>query len=579
MAKGETSPLLGTKHTQYKSSNSDNAIGSSSSSSSSSKDIDAITIMTSNPPSIKVVVSETNENPSAGMDDVYKRRLHGANIYAIFAGIYVAVVLASLDNSIVATIYPQIGTEFKRSNEIIWIATSYMLSFTALQPLYGRISDVFGRKTALLFATIVFFIGSFLCGAASNLWILVIARAIAGVGGGGINCMTTVINADLVPIRERGKFQSYGNIAFTVGSILGAPLGGLLNDTLGWRSCFYINLPFLLITIFIASKLLTNYNLEENTNETFRERLNRIDYAGAITVVVAVICFLVATSLGGNIKPWSDPIVLGCFAGAFVFTVLFCVVEAKFALHPLMPWQIISSRTPFACSMVNLWCLMATNAVIYITPLYFQALLGLSPSLAGIYFTPKIIFVCIGSVYSGQYMSRVGEFRKITIAAAILSMIAMFGYTSWTPQTSKVFMLVCLAADGLAMGIVITAVLIGLHSCVKHSEMATITSMSYLFRSVGGVVGVSLTSAIFQAIVKNVLVKKITGPNADLYIEIARKSMTEVRNLLPADILDDVLDSYQIALRYTYAACAVMSCLTLLSSLFIQGGDLSSRRK
>ncbi|RCI04511.1 hypothetical protein CU098_010826 [Rhizopus stolonifer] len=390
--------------------------------------------------------------------------------------------------------------------------------------------------------------------------------------------MTTVINADLVPIRERGKFQSYGNIAFTVGSILGAPLGGFLTDTLGWRSCFYLNLPFLLITIYVASKLMTNYNLEENTTETIRERLNRIDYAGATTVVIAVICFLVATSLGGNIKPWSDPIVLGFFAGAILFTLLFCVIEAKFALHPLMPWHIITSRTPFACAMVNLWCLMATSAVIYITPLFFQALLGLSPSLAGIYFTPKVIFVCIGSIYAGQYMSRTGEFRKITIAAAILSMIAMFGYTSWTPETNKLFMFVCLAADGLAMGIVITAILIGLHSCVAHSEMATITSMSYLFRSVGGVIGVSLTSAIFQGVVKHILVQQIKGPDAELYIEIARKSMTEVRNLLPPDILDVVLDSYQVALRYTYASCAIMSCLTLFSSLLIQGGDLHTRK-
>ncbi|RCI04512.1 hypothetical protein CU098_012016 [Rhizopus stolonifer] len=177
MAQNESSPLLDGSQANYKSGNS----------SINSNEAEVVTVLTSNPPSIKVVVSKDSDNPSVEMDDIYKKRLHGANIYAIFAGIYVAVVLASLDNSIVATIYPQIGTEFKRSNEIIWIATSYMLSFTALQPLYGRISDVFGRKSALLFATTVFFLGSFLCGAANSLWVLVIARAIAGVGGGGIN--------------------------------------------------------------------------------------------------------------------------------------------------------------------------------------------------------------------------------------------------------------------------------------------------------------------------------------------------------------------------------------------------------
>lgn len=252
--------------------------------------------------------------------------------------------------------------------------------------------------------------------------------------------------------------------------MLGAPLGGFINDTVGWRFCFYINLPLLILTIFVSLKLLTNYNLEENiSGESFRDRLKRIDYLGAITVVSAVICFLVATSLGGNIKPWSDPIVLGCFTGAILFAVLFCIVEAKFALHPLMPWNIISSRTPLACSMTNLWCVMATTALIYITPLYFQALLGYSPSVSGLYVLPKIISVSVGSVFAGMYMSRTGEYRKFTIFISLVALCSMIGYTTWTPSTSKIFTCLCLTGDGLAMGVIITTTLIAMHSCVDHS--------------------------------------------------------------------------------------------------------------
>lgn len=158
-----------------------------------------------------------------------------------------------------------------------------------------------------------------------------------------------------------------------MGSVLGAPLGGFITDAFGWRLCFYINLPLLIITIYVATKLLTNYNLDEKaSDDTLSQRLKKIDYAGATTVVLAVVSFLMATSLGGNIKPWSDPIVLACFASSIVLSILFCIIEAKFALHPLMPWNIISSRTPLACSATNLWCLMATTALIYITPLYYQ---------------------------------------------------------------------------------------------------------------------------------------------------------------------------------------------------------------
>ncbi|KAG2197122.1 hypothetical protein INT47_004187 [Mucor saturninus] len=506
----------------------------------------------SNAPSLSSVVSTSGEiDTTKANDALLKKRLNGASIYAVFSGIWIAVILSSLDSSIVATIYPQID---------------------------GRISDVFGRKSSMLFASSVFFIGSLLCGAATNLWALVIARAIAGIGGGGINCLTTVITADLVPLRERGKFQGYGNIAYAVGSVLGAPLGGFITDSLGWRFCFFINLPLLVVTIYVATKLLTNYNLEENTSgETLSERLKKIDYAGAITIVSAVICFLMATSLGGNIMPWSAPIVLGCFASAVVLAIAFCIIEAKYAIHPLMPWDIISSRTPLACSSANLWCVMATTSLIYVTPLFYQALLGYSPSTAGVYIMPKVASVSFGSVMSGIYMSKTGEYRKITIVGSLMAFISMAGYSMWTPSTPYYFQFFCLLIDGLSLGVIITTTLIAMHSCVDPSEIATITSMSYLFRSIGGVVGISLTSAIFQGVVKQILQEKITGPDAALYIEIARKSMTEVRELLPEDVLTIVLDAYQVGLRYTFTACAGLAGLSFFSTFFIESFDLSRR--
>lgn len=255
-----------------------------------------------------------------------------------------------------------------------------------------------------------------------------------------------------------------------MGSVLGAPLGGFITDTLGWRYCFYINLPLLLVTIYVSTNLFTNYNLEENpTVETLPQRLKKIDYAGAITVVSAVIAFLMATSLGGNIMPWSSPIVLTCFAISFVLSIAFCFIEAKFASHPLMPWEIISSRTPLACSATNLWCLMATTSLVYTTPLFYQALLGYSPSLAGVYILPKVASVSFGSVMSGIYMSKTGEYRKLTTIGALMAFFSMVGYSTWTPQTIYPIQFLCLLADGLSLGIILTTTLIAMHSCVKPS--------------------------------------------------------------------------------------------------------------
>ncbi|CAO3704008.1 unnamed protein product [Rhizopus stolonifer] len=562
----ETSPLLSrTISTDYTSGNDYNRE-------------ETITILTSR--SSASSESDTPTLPPPSDDELLKKRLNGAPLYTILFGLWTAVVLSSLDSSIVAAVYPRIGTEFKKSNEIIWIATSYMLSYTALQPLYGRISDVFGRKSAVLFSSVVFFIGSLLCGMANSLWALVIARAVAGIGGGGINCMTTVIGSDLVPLRERGKIQGYGNIAYAVGSVVGAPLGGFLTDAFGWRSCFYINLPFLLLTLYVSTNLLTNYNLTEDQKaETISQKLKKIDYAGAITIVLAVVSFVIATSVGGNTKAWSDITVIGCLVASIVLSILFCFVEAKIAPNPIMPWSIASSRTPFACSMTCFWSMMCNTALIYLTPLYFQTVLGFSPSTTGLYSLPKAAAAPFGSVLAGIYMSRTGEYKNFAIFSNFLSIASAIAYSTWSAETPTISYITFPIFDGLSVGSLLVLVLISMHSSVGSSDMAIVTSMSYLFRSIGAVVGISASSAIFQGVVKNILVEKIQGPDAEFYIEIARKSMTEVRILLPADILAIVIDAYQVAYQYTCYACLGFSLFALISTLFIERYDLATKTK
>ncbi|KAI9260180.1 major facilitator superfamily domain-containing protein [Sporodiniella umbellata] len=455
-----------------------------------------------------------------------------------------------------------------------------MLSYTALQPLYGRISDVFGRKNSMLFATIVFFIGSAMCGASTNLWALVISRGIAGIGGGGMNTLSAVITSDLVTLRERGKYQGYANISYGLGSVIGAPLGGIITDNLGWRYCFYINLPLLIISLYVAGFLLTNYNLKEQEGEsTLLERFKKIDYLGAMTLISAVVCFLLATSMGGNSREWSDPLVYGLSITSIALGVSFCFVEKYSALNPIMPWSIISSRTPLACSLVNFFGVMCSFAMTFTTPLFFQGVLGYSPSQAGLFFIPKVVAMSCGSLSSGFWMAHTGEYRYFIRLATLMACLAMIGSCFWTPSTSFAYIIACLILDGFSSGALITTSLIAMLSCVGSSEMATITSVSYLFRSSGGVIGISATSAIFQGVLKKILSEKITGPNAEYVIDIARKSMTEVRDLLSSDTLAVVLDTYEIAVRYSFYFCLIISVLGFVSALFIQQFALHSRIK
>ncbi|KAI8090050.1 major facilitator superfamily [Halteromyces radiatus] len=453
-----------------------------------------------------------------------------------------------------------------------------MLSYTALQPLYGRLSDAFGRRTIYQFSVIVFTFGSLFCGMATNLWTLVAARTVAGIGGGGLNIMSSVVTSDLVPLRERGKYQGYANLWFGTGALLGAPLGGWLTDTVGWRVCFYLNLPPLLISLYVGTFKLTNYNIKEQemegTTTTTMDRVKKIDYAGAVLLVASILAFMVATSLGGNSRPWTDPLVVALLVVFVVLILFFIVVEKNYAELPLVPWYVITARTPLACS-VSIFCsIISSFSSTFLVPLFFQALLGYSPSESGIMFLPKVISGSMGSLYAGMHMSRTGEYRKYMIVNAGLQFVSSVCYWCWNAGTPTYLMYPVLFIDGFSIGSNITACLIALLSCVEAKDIATITSISYLFRTTGSVIGVCASQAIFQGVVKNILTKEITGPDAEEIIDIARKSMMQIRQLLPSSVLGIVLKSYEQAIQYAFFFCAVFAFIGFVCTFFVQQHSL-----
>ncbi|KAI8061714.1 major facilitator superfamily domain-containing protein [Gongronella butleri] len=528
---------------------------------------------TDTPP--QVVTQDTHDTAELQHDFAIAKKLNGVNIYTILVGLWVGVFLASLDSSIVATVYPRIGTEFHRSTEVIWVATSYMLSYAALQPLYGRLSDSFGRQTTYQFAVSIFFIGSLLCGVANNLWTLVFARTVAGIGGGGLNTVSAVITSDLVSLRERGTFQGYANIFFAAGGIIGAPLGGLLCDTIGWRFCFYLNIPILLGPLYASFFKISNYNLKEDDRRSFREKIGELDSAGAVLVAGSVLTIMTATSLGGNSREWSDPVVVALATTGIVFGIAFVFVEKYHARFPIMPYHIISQRTPFTSALVNFFTLASAMTNTFVLPLYLQVLRGYTPAHSGLFFLPRVIGGSAGSLYAGYHMRKHGEYRKFIIFCSVLLLLAGICITSWDVDTPAMLTLPVFVMDGYSQGGIITASLIAMLSCVQRQDMATMTSISYLFRTTGSVIGVSLSQAIFQGVVKTLLVEQLAGvPNADSIIDVARKSMMDVRERVPGDLLPTILDSYQVAIRYSFAFSTLLALCALVSAFFIRQHSL-----
>ncbi|KAI9266563.1 major facilitator superfamily domain-containing protein [Phascolomyces articulosus] len=500
-------------------------------------------------------------------DQIYRDRLKesGIGLGLITFCLCTGSFLAAADSTIVYTIFTQIGSEFKSSNLTAWIFTSYLLSSSALQPLYAKLSDVFGRKTILIVVNLFFFVGSAACGAAQNMLQLSIARAIAGLGGGGLMCLASVVIHDLVPTRQRGKYQSYVNMTQTVGAAIGAFLGGFINDTIGWRACFYINLPPGLFSLWVYSKRLPNYN-----TLTKGRLLDQIDIYGASILLVANTCFVIATSSGGNTREWSDPWVVTMLSISVSAFALFFTFELTWAKNPLMSPKMVKNRNVLGSCASNFFLWGTTMATGYLVPQFFMGILGYSPSSAGLWTVPRTIAVATGCWCVGRYIGATGRYKKYLMIVMAFDMLACLGMIMWGPtKDDLVFKFACMLVEGFGMGSVIVGTMISLVSDIDHEDTSSATSMIFLFRSTGFVCGSSICAAIVQASFKSFLEKNIQGPDAAKIIEFVRTSISEVWKLDP-ETQRIVLDALYLSLRRGFVYGFIMSVVAFIAIVIMK---------
>ncbi|ORX55576.1 MFS general substrate transporter [Hesseltinella vesiculosa] len=507
--------------------------------------------------------------------------LRGVNLYVILSAIWIGVALASIDGSIVANILPMIGTEFHRSNEMIWVATTYVLSFASFQPLYGRISDIFGRKSTYLFTLFLFFIGSIMCGIANDMWTLIVGRALAGIGGGGLGVMNSIITNDLIPLKDRGKYSGYANIFFTVGGIMGAPVGGFIAEAVGWRWCFFLNVPVLVAPLYIATVHMWNYNLEKEADQqeetgttTVWRQLSKIDFLGAALNLASILAFMTACSIGGNTRPWTDSVVIGLLMTWLLLTLLFLYVEKYKVALPLMPWHVITQHTVLACSAVCFFVMASNFANTYMIPIYYQALLNYTPVMCGVFVVMRLAGGTSGILFGGFYMSRTKEYRKYMIVNGVVQLVAMASICFWTVATPLWVSIPGMAIEAFASMSITSSALLAMLAYSKDKDSAVTTSISYLFRTTGGIIGLSLSQAIFQAVIKSSLEQRITDPDLQWVIDVARKSMTDVRDLVPAEMLEIVLDAYQAGIRCSFIFCMAAVIVTFAGVLCVKHRSL-----
>ena len=469
-----------------------------------------------------------------------------------------------LDTTIIATLAAPISTSFNSLSLLSWLASAYFIANAALQPLSGRLTDILSRRTGLLFSNVFFAAGNLICGLATEEWVIIVGRVVAGMGGGGLTAIATFVASDLVPLRKRGVVQGIGNICFGLGSGLGGVFGGWMNDVWGWRKAFLVQVPLL-----VVSGVIVFFTVDIPVKETSKSPLRRIDFLGAITLVCTLVLLLLGLNSGGNIVPWTHPLVLTSLPLSAVFLLLFIYIEDRVASEPIIPVRLLLNRTVASACLTNWFLNMSIFALYFYAPIFFQ-LQGLSTTQAGARLIPQSIGGASGSLGSGLIMKSTGRywwlnmgFQSIYVLA--LALICTFNLTTplWPP-------LLYFFMGGIGFGGILTVTLLALIAAVEHKNQAVITSASYAFRSTGSTIGITIASAVYQNSLKVKLWDRFGHEeHAAEIIKRIRDNFDEIHTV-PPSWREGVVDSYMESLSTVFVTATVMAVLGAIVSVFMR---------
>ncbi|TXG82625.1 MAG: DHA2 family efflux MFS transporter permease subunit [Thermomicrobiales bacterium] len=407
-------------------------------------------------------------------------------IQVILIGLMSGMLLAALDQSIVGTALPRIVSDLGGLNQLAWVVTAYLLTSTASTPLWGKISDLYGRRLIFQVTIVIFLIGSALCGLAMSMPQLIIFRAIQGVGGGGLMAIAFAIIGDVIPARERGRYTGYFGAVWGFSSLAGPLLGGWITDNLSWRWIFYINLPIGILALVVTSIVLKMPVIKRDA---------KIDYLGAATIVGAVTSLLLYLNWAGEHFGWRDPSALALVAVAIVLTVAFIFAEQR-AVEPIIPLRLF--KNPIF-SVGNAFGFLIGFAIfggaIYL-PLYLQTVKGMSPTESGLAMLPMVAGMFSMSIVSGQLITRTGKYKIYPIIGSVILIAALFLLSTLQVDTpywhTAIFALMFGTGLGLAMMTIVTPV----QNSVDPRDMGVATSATTFSRSLGGAIGAALFGAI-----------------------------------------------------------------------------------
>ena len=502
--------------------------------------------------------TDQTENPTPDVAPVEENpRL----VRLVFAGVMLGMFLAALDQTIVSTALPTIVSDLGGANHLSWVVTAYLLASTATTPLWGKLGDLFGRKTVFQICIVIFLAGSALCGVAQNMTELIGFRAFQGIGGGGLMVLAMAVIGDVVPPRDRGRYQGVVGAVFGVSSVLGPLLGGFLVDNLSWRWVFYVNLPVGAVALAVIAVALKSKSPETRP---------RIDYLGTALLAAASTCLVLIASLGGTTWSWNSGQVWSCGIGAVLLLLGFVLVEQRVS-EPVLPLRLFRNPVFSMVSAIGFVVGLCMFGALSFIPLFMQVVNGNSPTQSGLRLLPMMAGLLVASIGSGQLISKYGRYKIYPIVGTVFMAIGLYLLSRVDDHTSATIMGLDMAVFGFGLGLTMQVLIIAVQNTVDYSDLGTATSGATYFRSIGGSFGAS----IFGTILNNRLHSNVSGALANgtlspqFPVQRVIGAPTSVRQL-PAALAAPFLHIYAISVQTVFLVAVPIALLAFVLALFLR---------
>ncbi|OQE19402.1 hypothetical protein PENSTE_c015G04019 [Penicillium steckii] len=494
-----------------------------------------------------------------------------SKVIIVILALYLAIFLVALDQTIIGVAIPKITDQFKSISDIAWYGSAYFLTSTALQPSYGRIYKIFSVKWGFLIAVLIFEIGSLICAVAPSSTVLIVGRAIAGIGVAGIFSGALVIISFTVPLPKRPLVFGAFGMVWGIASIAGPLLGGAFTDGVSWRWCFYINLPIGGLSIAVIVFILRVPEKSEFSGTSVLERIKQLDLIGASLLIPAIICLLLALQWGGNKYPWNNSRIIGLFIGFGLLIILFVVSQVYLGEKATLPPHILKKRTVLAASLFALFFGGAFFLLVYYVPIYFQSVKGSSAMKSGIQLLPLMLATVVSSVAIGGMITAAGYYTPFLIASTAVAAIGAGLITMFDVDMSNGkwigYQIVAGAGVGAGFQVPMTAV----QTVLKPEDIPVGTAAVMFFQTLGGALFIAVGQSVFQNGLIEGISKYTTGVDP---VAIVGAGATEMRKVLSEvgklDQLDGVIKSYMSGLRDSYRVSLALMLVAFVSSLFLE---------